>query len=120
MKSGFSLLILYVSMYLADTFIQGVLQYIAFRVFILSVNAFSGNQTHDLGIAIILLYCLNYRIALHHNTSIDMTFMCVCVSACNKVATSNLEPNPCCFQLSVCKVSIGNPKDHRVTLCTPK
>ncbi len=35
-------------MQLADTFIQGNVQYIAFKEHILSVNAFLGNRTHDL------------------------------------------------------------------------
>ncbi len=33
---------------------------IAFKVYILTVHTFSGNQTHDLGVASAMLYCLSY------------------------------------------------------------
>jgi len=35
--------------------------YIALKLHILSLLAFPGNQTHDLGDASTILYCLSYR-----------------------------------------------------------
>ncbi len=40
---------------MADAFIQ------LYSVYTLSVYAFPGNRTHDLGVASFMLYCLSYR-----------------------------------------------------------